>query len=56
MKPDWWVVGIIGDGEVETFGPFTKATAEAMFKRLNEVPWPAGMRPFISKLSKRRKP
>lgn len=48
-KRKLWVVGLFMDGEVETFGPFSKETAEKLFKQLNQNP-PTGSTPFIRQL------
>jgi len=54
VKPRLWVVGLLCDGEVETFGPFSKETAEALFKKLNAQSLGDGVTPFISALQERR--
>lgn len=38
-----WEVGVFADGEVVCFGPFSKTTAEALFKVLQE----GASQPFI---------
>lgn len=42
-----WVVGVFADEETVIFGPFSKATAEKMFKDLERS---GGPRPFIQPL------
>ena len=53
-RPRLWVVGLFVDGEEPVIlGPFSKATAEAMFNRLNREA-PTGSRPFIQPLQRQR--
>jgi len=45
-RRELWVVGLFADGERVTLGPMAKATAEALFKTLND----AGLTPTIQPL------
>lgn len=53
MRPRLWTVGLLGDGDPVVLGPFSRRTAEEMFARLNRD-CPAGMRPFIQPLTRRK--
>lgn len=49
MRPRLFTVGLICDGEVTAFGPFSKATAEDLFRRLTANP-PEGATVFLQPL------
>ncbi len=50
-KAKLWEVGVFADGEVVTFGPFSKETAEILFKLLQK----GASQPFIRQRPTKRR-